>query len=348
MRKQSSKAPSLADVARLAGVSPQTASRVSSGSDLVTASTTSRVRAAMDELGYVPNRAARALRQGAYRAIGVVTQQLERTGESMSVAGIVESATDYGYTVTVVQIGEPKTEALKQAWQRLGELPIDGMIILRVGVDFVDQVQLPARMPIEVFDSSLAGIYPSVIGDEVQGTRDLIQHLIDLGHRNIHHIVGAADSGPALVRRDAFLSTLAENGIPDGRLWQGDWTIESGYQAGLQIAKDQEVTAVFCSNDGMAFGLVRALQDSGLRVPKDISVAGFDGTETSRFATPPLTTIQPNFRSVSKKAVSRLIRQIEKNYSPSLEPDLVPTTLLIRESTSTPSPERLARALPVA
>ncbi|MFZ1382885.1 MAG: LacI family DNA-binding transcriptional regulator [Scrofimicrobium sp.] len=341
MNRRQRKSASLGDVARLAGVSPQTASRVSTGSNLVTPKTEAKVRAAMEQLGYTPNQAARALRKGAYRAVGVVTQQLERTGESLTTAGIVDEAARRGYTVTVVQIGEPDTKALDIALSRLSVLPIDGLLMVRIGRVSVDRIKLPAHLPVVSLDSRLAGVYPTVIGDSPEGTAEIIRHLVSMGHSNIHHIMGASDSDSAVVRRDQFAKSVAEHGLPAGRIWQGDWSVESGYRAGTKIAKDDKVTAVFCANDEMAFGVVRALQDAGLRVPEDISVAGFDGTEMSEFSNPPLTTIRQDFRYIAEVAVGQLINEIEHGETLDLEPFVKPVTMIVRGSTAPPNPDRL-------
>ncbi len=334
------KGPSLADVARLAGVSPQTASRVSTGSDQVTEQTAARVREAMRELGYVPNHAARALRHGAYKAIGVVTQQLERTGESLTIGGIVSEAGKRGYSVTVVQVSQPETSDLQEALARLAALPIDGLIIVRIGLARNESVTLPPNLPVVVCDSKLVGFYPAVVGDQVQGIRDLMDHLKALGHRNIHHIAGAADSHPAVVRQLAWQQSLLEAGLPPGKLWQGDWTMDSGYRAGLEIAKDPDVTAVLCGNDEMAFGLIRALNQNGLRVPEDISVVGFDGWELSEFSDPPLTTARQEFREYAAEAVNILIDEIEGEAVAPRTPKFVPVNVLLRDSSGPVSAKR--------
>lgn len=327
---------SLGDVARLAGVSPQTASRVSTGSSLVAADTEARVREAMQRLGYSPNKAARALRQGAYNAIGVVTQQLERTGESLTTAGIVDAAEKKGYTVTVVQISQPETDELQWALTRLSELPIDGLIIVRIGHASSELVTLPPQMPVTVCDSRLTSYYPSVNADQVQGVTDLMDHLLALGHTNIGHIAGAPDSNPTVVRRAAFQQALMRAGLPPGKVWDGEWTMESGFAAGAEIIKDPDVTAVFCANDEMAFGLMSYLQSQGVSVPEDISIVGFDGTNLSRYTNPPLTTVDQHFDKVANIAVDQLVAQIDGSESVSLNPVLTPVSFVVRDSTAPP------------
>lgn len=331
--------PSLTDVARLAGVSPQTASRVSTGSSLVAADTEARVREAMRRLGYAPNRAARALRHGAYHAIGVVTEHLEHTGESMMTAGIVDAASERDYTVTVVRISQPDGGKLQRTLDHLAELPIDGLIIVRLGHAVGDHVGLPPQLPVVVCDSGLAPYYPSVNADEAKGARELMAYLIGLGHKRIGHLGGPPDAHPSIVRRAAFHQVMTENALPPGPVWSGDWSIDSGYRAADLVADVPDITAVFCANDEMAFGLLRGLEEKGVKVPGDISVAGFDGTPLSRFTSPPLTTVDQHFRSMAEMAVQQIMGQIAGEPT-SIDPVLTPVSLIIGRSTA-PPPRRV-------
>ena len=328
------KPASLGDVARLAGVSPQTASRVSTGSSQVARDTEARVREAMEQLGYTPNPAARSLRGGEYKAIGVVTQQVERTGESLMTSGIVNEAEKRGYTVTLVQISHSDPAELQRAADRLADLPIDGLIIVRIGHVSTGPVALPPRLPVTACDTKMSDRYPSVNADERQGVKDVMEHLLELGHTTIGHLAGPADSYPSVMREKAFQQELKDANQPEGVVWRGDWSIQSGYSAGAEIAKDPDVTAVFCANDEMAFGLLRYFEEHGVRVPEDISVAGFDGTALAKFSTPPLTTVDQNFHLFTKRAVDQLLAQIRGTRPVTLEPELIPVSLVIRESTA--------------
>lgn len=336
------KGPSLGDVAELAGVSPQTVSRVATGSDLVNKKTEAKVREAMRRLRYVPNVAARALRQGSYQAIAVVTQRLQRTGETFTTAGIVEEAARRGYNVTLVQISDPESDQLPDSMTRLSNLPVDGAIVVRIGNVTNDRISLPPSFPVSVNDSRLLGFYPSVVGDQAQGVTDLMQHLISLGHKNIHHVTGASDSHPTGTRLATYRRVLYEAGLPQGKAWSGDWTIESGYNVGLEIAEDPDVTAVFCANDEMAFGVIKALTEKGVRVPEDISIAGFDNADISRFTTPPMTTVAQNFNEIAKQLVDQLLNQIDNPGEQESDPILVPLELKVRESTGPVRAERKA------
>lgn len=328
--------PSIADVARLAEVSTQTVSRVSTGSSAVREATRDRVLRAMDQLGYAPNRAARALRSGRFGTIGIITQQLERTGETLTTAAVVRSAEEQGYSVTMIQVDTPEGERLTQASHRISHLAIDALIVSQVGLATRETLSLPAGLPVAVTDSKLIGFHPAVVSDQVGGARSAVEHLISLGHRNIHHITGPADSLSAAARTDAWRSCLEMIGAPIPQPWHGDWTARSGYQIGLRIAQDPSVTAVNCSNDEMAFGVIRALHESGLRVPRDVSVTGFDGIELAEFASPPLSTVRQDFSTVGKELVRIVLDEIRTGHIIGPDRTVIPTELLVRASTAPP------------
>ncbi|MCI1674751.1 MAG: LacI family transcriptional regulator [Ancrocorticia sp.] len=327
--------PSIKDVAHLAGVSAQTVSRVSNGAHSVRPETRERVIAAMNQLGYSPNRAARALRNGTFGTIGVITQQLRRTGESLTTSAIVQAAEDNGYSVTLIQVTNPETDDLRHATFRISHQSIDGLIVVRAGHATYESLALPAGMPVAVSDSRMIGFFPSVTADQVQGTRDAVQHLLALGHRTVHHIAGAADSQPSVVRAATWRRTLEEAGISAPEPWHGNWTAHSGYQIGQRIALDPAITAVYCANDEMAFGLMRALYENGRHVPADVSVVGFDGIDLSEYASPPLTTVRQDFDQIGRELLQLLLEQIKGTHA-TRERVVVPTELIVRGSTAAP------------
>ena len=200
-RRGTQGAPSLSDVARLAGVSAQTVSRVSMGAGNVRPATREKVLKAMNQLGYSPNRAAQALRRGSFRAIGVLTQQIQRTGEALTTAGVLEAATRADYTVNLVQVERPESEDLRQAVYRLSHQAVDGLVVVQAGRAGPEHLSLPPTLPVAVSDSALVGYYPSASADQVQGVRDAVGHLLGLGHRTVHHVTGPEGSQSALIRR---------------------------------------------------------------------------------------------------------------------------------------------------
>jgi DNA-binding LacI/PurR family transcriptional regulator len=338
--------PSIADVAQLAGVSSQTVSRVSTGADNVRPETRERVLAAMDELGYSPNHAARALRYGSFGTIGLIAHRLARTGESRTVEAVVEAARAEGYTVSLVDVQSPSSDDVTEAAARLSHQSIDGLVIIRAETATPASLVLPPRLPVVVSDSRFVGHHPAVAADQVTGTHLAVQHLLDLGHRTVHHLAGPVDSAPAEIRVDTWREHLVGSGRPVPPVLRGDWSARSGYEQGRSLSDDPEVTAVFCANDEMAAGLVRALYEHGRRVPGDISVVGFDDIPLTEFLWPPLTTVQQDFHLIGNQLVDLLLRQIRGRETLTDTRIVVPTRLVVRGSTAAPGPGTPAPARP--
>mgnify|MGYP000881158492 CR=1 FL=1 len=179
-RGRSGGAPSVADVARLAGVSTQTVSRVSAGARNVRADTREKVLRAMERLGYSPNRAAQALRRGSFRTIGVVTQHIERTGEALTTEGVLAAAWRAGYTVSMIQVERPASEDMRTAVTHLAHQGVDGLVVVQAGRADSRHLVLPAGVPVAVSDSALVGYYPSASADQVRGVRAAVDHLNDI------------------------------------------------------------------------------------------------------------------------------------------------------------------------
>lgn len=335
-----SASPSIEDVARLAEVSAQTVSRVSTGADTVRAQTRRRVLAAMDQLGYVPNHAARALRSGSFQTIGVITQQLERAGEALTVAGVSTALEKEGYSLNLVQVHRPATDDLHDASLQLSNQAIDGLIIVRAGHATQESLSLPPPLPVAVSDSRLVGSYASVIPDQVSGTEVAVNHLLTLGHRQIHHIAGPAGFHPSLLRRSTWERELRGAGLTPPPSWEGDWSAASGYQLGTQLLRDPYATAAFCANDEMAFGLIRAIHEHGLEVPRDFSVVGFDGISLSEFSIPPLTTVYQDFRLIGEELTRVVLQQVRSRGPQEREHVIIPTELIIRGTTAPPGHPR--------
>ncbi|WP_175956955.1 LacI family DNA-binding transcriptional regulator [Schaalia sp. Marseille-Q2122] len=327
-------APSIADVARLAGVSEQTVSRVSRGSDKVRPATRDQVLRAMKQLGYAPNRAARALRSGSFNVIGVLTQTIQRTGESHTASGVLDAASRLGYSVTLVQVAHPETDAVHEAVHQLSNQAIDGLIIVQSGRATHTHLGLPAGLPVASSDSALVGYYPSASADQIQGVRDAVGHLLALGHRTVHHVTGPHDSQSAMVRMAAWSRRLEEEGIAAPPPVSGGWEAGDGYRAGLELARDPEVSAVFCANDEVALGLIRAMHESGRRVPQDVSVVGFDGLPLAEYAFPPLTTVRQDFHRAGSAMVDLIVEQLEGGPRDGSRRIVIPTELVERGSTA--------------
>jgi len=326
----------MADVAALAGVSGQTVSRVANGLTSVLPATREKVLAAMDSLGYSPNTAARALRNGAFETIGVIAHKLSRTGESRTVEAVVEAARSAGHTVTLLDVATPSPRDVAEAASRLSHQAIDGLVIIRAEIESPEGLVLPAKLPVVVSDSQFLGHLPTVGADQEAGTRAAVRHLLDLGHQTVHLLAGPQQSAPATVRRTTWEQTLVEHNREVCTPFQGDWSSESGYLAGVQIVADPRVTAVFCANDEMAAGLMLALHERGISIPADVSVVGFDNVPMSRYTWPPLTTINQDFESIGKRLVEVLLDQIATGSTPNDHRDLIPTEIVVRASTAPP------------
>ncbi|MET8745952.1 LacI family DNA-binding transcriptional regulator [Streptomyces sp. NPDC004728] len=324
----------MADVARVAKVSAQTVSRVSNGFPGVNEETRQRVLTAMKELGYRPNSAARALKRGEFRTIGVITFTLSTTGNMRTLEAIATSAAQEGYSVTLMPVAVPTQDEVRGAFSRLGELAVDAVIVI-MEVHLLDSapLSLPPHVKIVVADSDAGDRYAVVDTDQAGGTRDAVQHLLGLGHHTVWHLAGPEASYAAQRRTDAWSKALVEAGRVPPPLVRGDWSAESGYRAGLHLADRSDCTAVFAANDQMALGLLRALHERGRKVPQDVSVIGFDDIPESGSFLPPLTTVHQDFAEVGRRCVESALRQVRQG-GEERGTTLVPTRLVVRDSTA--------------
>jgi DNA-binding LacI/PurR family transcriptional regulator len=326
----------MADVARLAGVSSQTVSRVSTGHPGVVESTRQSVLDAMQQLGYRPNSAARALRRGEFRTLGVILFTLATTGNSRTVEAIAAHAAQAGYAITLVPVASPTRDGVLGAFTRLGELAVDGFIvIMEVHLLHDANLTIPPGVQVVVVDSDAGDQFPVVDTDQSDGARQAVRHLLDLGHRTVWHVTGPGESYASGRRTQAWRAVLEEAGRPIPPAERGDWSALSGYEAGLRLADNPDCTAIFAANDQMALGVLRALHERGRRVPEEVSVVGFDDIPDAAAYLPPLTTVHQDFAEVGRRCVRGLLEQI---HDAPAEPGtvLVPTTLVIRDSTAPP------------
>ena len=336
-RSRPARGPSMADVAEHAGVSTQTVSRVANGLTNVEAATRDRVLHAMQVLGYRPNKAARALRSGHFRSIGVIMFTLSSFGNMRTLDAIAISAARAGYSLTLIPVERPTQADVSVAFARLLEQAVDGVVIV-IEAHIVDQadVELPPGLPVVVIDSSERADYPVVDTDQAQGASLATQHLLDLGHPTVWHVAGPDSSYSAARREESWRQTLQAAGASVPPAFRGDWSTASGYRVGLQIADRPEITAVFAANDQMALGILRALHERGRRVPEDVSVVGFDDMAESDSFWPPLTTVHQDFDVVGHRSIDLLLAEIEEGPA-TPDTSLVPTRLVVRSSTAAPA-----------
>ncbi|HKT05998.1 MAG TPA: LacI family DNA-binding transcriptional regulator [Rugosimonospora sp.] len=327
---------SMADVARLAGVSSQTVSRVSTGHPGVVDTTRQQVLTAMARLGYRPNSAARALKTGRFRTIGVILFTLSSTGNSRTLEAIATHAAQEGYAITLIPVAVPRQDSVLGAFSRLGELAVDGVIVI-MEVHLLDSatVTLPPGVHVLVVDSDAGDRYAVVDTDQADGARQAVEHLLDLGHRTVWHVAGPAESFASGRRAEAWRDVLAARGRPVPPLRRGDWSALSGYRIGQALAAEPGCTAIFAANDEMALGVLRALHERGRVVPRDVSVVGFDDIPNATSFIPPLTTVHQDFAEVGRACVRGILHQIRHDTT-GHGTTLVPTRLVLRSSTGPP------------
>ncbi|HEY5051441.1 MAG TPA: LacI family DNA-binding transcriptional regulator, partial [Acidothermaceae bacterium] len=247
--------PAMADVARIAGVSHQTVSRVVNEVDRVRPATRARVRAAIEQLGYLPNVAARALATGRTRTVGVVTVASRLFGPASTLHGIEQAARAEGYFVTMVSLSSIDPGSVREAIGRLVAQGVDGVIVDVPLVSALGAIgQLSVDIPIVAVEGDPLGGVPVVSVDQVDGARQATEHLLSAGHATVWHVAGPNDwletHGRIAGWRAALVSAAAH--VPP--LLHGDWSAKSGYEAGRILASVDKVTAVFVANDQMALG----------------------------------------------------------------------------------------------
>jgi DNA-binding LacI/PurR family transcriptional regulator len=326
----------MSNVADVAGVSSQTVSRVLAGHSNVRAQTRARVLAAIEELGYRPNRTARALATGRTRTLGVVSMNSPLHGPASTLFGIEEAASLADYSVTVASLRSYDRASLQQAVDRLMDQGVDGVIVIAPLVSAGEApMELPRGIPVVAVDGD-----PEVPGsvvriDQVGGARAATDHLLAAGHEVVWHLAGPDDWPAARRRIEGWRTALAESGAEVPPLLTGDWSARSGYQAGRLLARVHELTAVFAGNDQMALGLLRALSERGRRVPEDVSIVGFDDIPEAAFFTPPLTTVRQDFDEVGRRSLRALLGQIYDGPA-ACQHTVIDTELIIRDSSAPP------------
>ena len=322
----------MSDVAKLIGVSQQTVSRVANGANYVSEATRSRVLQAMQQLGYYPNSAARALVTSRSHNIGVIGIESTLYGPATLLLGIEGAADLAGYRVTVTHLRDLSRAAIEEACRRYADQSTDGIIMIEP-VHSASKIFLSLGMPVVALGRSSTRGIPSVSNDNAGDAHKVVQYLLSLGHDTVWHIAGPANWSAANDRIKGWRTALEQAGRPIPQHLRGDWTPRSGYELGLQLANRRELSAIFVANDQMAVGVLNALAASGRRVPGEVSVAGFDDSPEAEFLLPPLTTMRQDFELVANTALSMLVdiidgRPLSKRHV------AVPGSLMIRNSTA--------------
>jgi DNA-binding LacI/PurR family transcriptional regulator len=325
----------MTDVAAAAGVSHQTVSRVLNGAKPVRAETRARVLAAITELGYRRNNAARLLVTNRSHRIGMISAYLVLHGPSMIAVSVQEAGHKAGYDVSLVAVEDFSAQSLREAVDRLLDEAVEAIVVAVAHREALEQVRsLEVPVPMIVVQGVSEGQRMAVGIDQEAGARVAVEHLLDLGHRHVAHVTGPLEWVEAGQRRTGWQRAHEHRHVLPGPELAGDWSPKSGYEAGLRIAEDPDVTAVFVANDGMAMGLVYALHEKGRDVPGEISVVGFDNVPEAAYLWPALTTVDQEFSLLGRRAVDLTLRALDGEADPSTQ--LIRPALVVRNSTAAP------------
>jgi DNA-binding LacI/PurR family transcriptional regulator len=333
----------MADVARLAGVSPKTVSRVVNDAPNVRDSVRARVNEAIVQLGFRPNAAARALASQRSRVIGIVSLGSSLYGPSEQLFGLERCIREAGYSAEIVTTAGGSHQEIIAATDRLLTHGVDGIALAAPLADVdLGAPEFRSVPCVAVGDPVPAPAHLRIVAcDQRTGARRAVEHLLGLGHDTVHHVSGPPSWASSQAREDGWRQALTDAGRPCPAPLRGDWTPRSGYEAGRMLAERPDVTAVFVANDHMATGLLRAMWESGRRVPADVSVVGFDDAPESEFLFAPLTTVRQPFRDITSEAVTELVATMVGDAFAAPETLVLPVELVVRASSGPPrSPAR--------
>ncbi len=329
------------DVAKAAGVSIATVSRVYNGSDLVRGETARRVLEIAGRLGYVPHAGARSLSTNRTHTIGVLLPDLYGEFFSEVIRGIDQTAQRHGYHLLVSSAhqGRPAVEAALRSMRGR----VDGLIMMWPEMDAQTAVRnLPAGFPMVLLNAPVGpDAFDVITIANFEGAHAMVLHLLDLGHRRIAIIKGVEGNSDAAERLRGYRTALVERGVrPAPELeMPGDFGEASGFQAvGELLREPVRPSAIFAANDSMAMGALSALRELGLRVPEDVAVAGFDDIPLARFLDPPLSSVHVDISALGERAALRLLAAVREKERHRRGEETLPTTLVIRRSCGAAAP----------
>jgi LacI family transcriptional regulator len=328
-------------IARMAKVSIATVSRTMNHVSTVNPAMAKRVWDVIEKLDYVPNTQARALVSGRSKLFGLLISEITNPFFPELIQGFEDVAVEHGYEILVSSTNyDPKRMA--HCIRRMLERKVEGVAVMTFGIEQPLLEQLAKRkVPLVFVDAAPDRPGISVLKvDYHHGIRQGVQHLAALGHRNIGFVSGPVRLNSAKARQQAFLTAIKECGIPPKAAWmqEGDHTLEGGVAAMDRIlAGGERPTAIMCSNDMTAIGVLHSAYRAGIRVPDELSVIGFDDIHLAQMMMPPLTTIQMSRFALAKAAVAALRTHVEKPEESAATREFpISTDLVVRESTTFP------------
>ena len=306
MPNNAPKPPVISDVARRAGVSVPTVSRVLNGAAYVSDEKRTRVMQAIQELDFRPSAAARALVARQPKLIAVIAGNTSRYGYAETIRGVEERARAAGYTVSITVVESAEDDIVEGTVSLVLDQPIAGVVVLKFDPPGVAALH---RIPKSIPTVSISGVresgVPQAVLAEAEAAEEVTGYLLELGHATVHH-VRVPPSRKEDGRTTGWKRALTKHGAPVPAPVDATWEPESGREIGRALADDPTVTAVFCGNDEIAMGVIRGLVEKGKRVPDDVSVVGFDDHPLARMWSPPLTTVDQDFVGLGSRAYDLL------------------------------------------
>ncbi|HUR02277.1 MAG TPA: LacI family DNA-binding transcriptional regulator [Nonomuraea sp.] len=337
------RAPGMVDVAREAGVSHVTVSRVLNDHPSVRPETRARVEAAIEKLGYRRNSVARALKSRRSTTIGVVLAGAELYELPRILRGVQTAAQRAGYWVNLASWQGGTTRDLAETLQRLTDQAVEAIAVIADRPMVADALSdIVTGVPITVVMSG--NVANPDLGfvelDQELGARLAVRHLLELGHHHIVHLTGALRTFDARARLEGWRAELEDAPQAQGELLEGDFTGNSGYRLAHYLVTrrtDEPPTAIFTGNDQMAMGVLAAFAELGVKVPADVSLVGFDDIAGTAYLVPALTTVRQDFIGLGERCVEQVLRMMrgEPATSERIAPELV-----VRRSTAPPRPAR--------
>lgn len=327
----------MSDVAAVAGVSHQTVSRVLNDHPNVRPETRRRVIEAIAELGYRRNTAARTLVTRRSGTIGVLTSGSALFGPTSTLIAVEGAARDAGLFVSVATVLRWDAAGVQRALEHFMSQGVDGAVVIAAHDDAVRAVQaFDAPVPVVMVgprDLPDGSTMHTVAVDQYAGARMATRHLVELGHRDVVHLAGPQDWIDARARVQGWRDELASHGVAVREPLEGDWSAATGYAVGRRLAAEGLPTAVFAANDQLALGLLHAFAEARVRVPRDVSVVGFDDVDGSAHFFPPLTTVRQEFAGLGRRCMELLLAAIAGE---DVEPDVIAPRLVVRASSGAP------------
>ncbi len=337
MARPTPKAVTISEVAKVAGVSYQTVSRVVNRHQNVSPGTRKLVEGIIQDLGYRPNSFARSLVTRRSHRVGLITLGASYYGPSQTITSVETALREGGYTLLFATLSAPKLGELHSLIEQLLTQAVDGLVLIApiIGVPVAHIKELCGSVPFLLVDAEATVGAPALEINQLQGARLATEHLLKLGHTRIAEVSGPLNWWDARQRHEGLLGALAEHGLTLLDNVEGTWEAESGYHSVKRLlARSTGFTALVVGNDQMALGALRALREHGLKVPEDVSVIGFDNLPEASYYEPPLSSVQQNFSALGKQCAELIVALMEGT-SPPVQTPLTPL-LVLRSSTAPP------------